>query len=132
MRKAFFAALLVGSTLAASGVTYAGLVATGEVNIWTDATTGLLSANGTLRAARNSADNVQYIGCVRYAYDTGSNSALCYARMANGTYASCSTSDANMISVAETMSSAAYLYFVVNADTWSCDRVISTLASQHM
>ena len=79
-------------------------------------------------AARNSADGTQYIGCSRYAYDTGSTSITCYAQSASGAYKSCYTSNDQMIRVAETLNSAGYLMFAVNADG-SCDRVISALVS---
>jgi len=128
MRKSLFAALLVCGTLLATDTTHAGSVDNTQVNIWTDGFTGLQSANGTLRAARNSADSTQYIGCSRYSYDNGSNSIVCYARSSTGAYLSCSTSDAGMVRVAESLSSAGYLYFVANTDG-SCDRVISVLAS---
>jgi hypothetical protein len=130
MKKTLATALLVCSTLAFSGVTYAGLVGTNPVNIWTDSAGQ--SANGTLRDARNSADSSQYIGCSRYAYDTGSNMIVCYARTASGQYLSCQTSDPNMVRVAETLNSSAYLYFVVNPDGYTCDRVITVLASYNL
>jgi hypothetical protein len=131
MKKTLILGLLVCSTLLVSGVTYAGLVGNNPVNIWTDGS-GQPSANGTLRDARNSADSSQYIGCSRYAYDTGSNMIVCYARTASGSYLSCQTSDANMVRVAETLNSSAYLYFVVNPDGYSCDRVITVLASYNL
>jgi hypothetical protein len=126
----FITVLFVCGALFASSATYAGLVGNTPVSIWTDGS-GQKNANGTLRDARNSADSMQYIGCSRYAYDTGSNSIVCYARDAAGNYASCWTGDDNMLRVAETLNPAAYLYFVVNADG-SCDRVITTLTSYNM
>jgi hypothetical protein len=131
MRKPLIAALLVCGTLLATGVTHAGLVGYNPVNIWTDGS-GLQSANGTLRDARNSSDSVQYIGCSRYAYDTGSNSIVCYARTASGTYLSCQTANAGMVRVAETLNPASYLYFVVNSDGYSCNRVIAVAASYNL
>ncbi len=131
MRKPFFAALLACSTLLFGGATHAGLVDNTQVSIWTDGSSGLQSANGVLRAARNSADSTQFIGCSRYAYDTGSDSIVCSAQNASGTYLSCYTSSSNMLRVAETLSSAAYLYFVVNTDG-TCDRVITMLGSYNM
>ena len=130
MRKALITVLFVCGTLLASSVTYAGLVGYNPVSIWTDGS-GQKNANGTLRDVRNSADGTQYIGCSRYAYDTGSNSIVCYARDASGNYVSCWTGDDNMLRVAETLNSAGYLYFVVNADG-SCDRVITVLASYNL
>jgi hypothetical protein len=131
MRKTLVTTLLLCSTLLVSGVTHAGMDGGQQVSIWTDGS-GLQSANGTLREARDSADSLQYIGCSRYAYDTGSNFIVCYARTAAGSYLSCQTSDANMVRVAETLNPAAYLYFVVNADGYSCDRVITVLTSYNL
>lgn len=130
MRKMFITILLVCGAVLTSSATYAGLVGNNPVAIWTDGA-GQKNANGTLRDARYSADGTQYIGCSRYAYDTGSNSIVCYARDAAGNYASCFTGDDNMLRVAETLNPASYLYFVVNADG-SCDRVITVLSSFDM
>lgn len=130
MMKAAIATLLT-ATLVTAGTAHAGLVGNQPVTIWTDGS-GQPSANGALRDARFSADATQYIGCSRYAYDSGSNMIVCYARTATGAYLSCQTSDPGMVRVAETLNSAAYLYFVVNPDGYSCDRVISVLASFHL
>lgn len=115
MWKTTFKTLLVCCTLLVSGLTFAGSSSNNPVSIWTDSS-GLQQANGTLKDVRNSADNTQYIGCSRYAYDTGSNSIVCYAQSAGGAYLSCWTGDANMVRVAETLNSAGYLYFAVNAE----------------
>jgi hypothetical protein len=120
----FLGALLLGAGV--TRVARAGLVDSTQVSIFT--TGGLDSANGALRAARNSADGTQYIGCSRYAYDTGSNSIVCYAMSSAGVYRSCFTGNDAMLRVAETLNPAAYLYFVVNGDG-SCNRVITVLAS---
>lgn len=120
----FLAALLLGAGV--TRVARAGSVDNTQVSIFT--TGGLDAANGTLRAARNSADGTQYIGCSRYAYDTGSDSIVCYAMDSGGAYKSCFTDNDAMLRVAETLNPAAYLYFVVNADG-SCNRVITVLAS---
>lgn len=122
--------LALCGVLLTSGVTYAGLSGGQTVAIWTDAS-GQLNANGTLRATRDSADATQYIGCSRYAYDTGSNMIVCYARSAAGAYMSCQTSDAGMLRVAETLNPASYLYIVANSDG-SCDRVITVAASYNL
>ena len=119
--------VLVLGVVAGATAAFAGSSGVQDVSIWTDGA-GQLSANGTLRDARHSTDTRQYIGCSLYAYDSGSYSAICYAYSASGQYASCSTNDANMLKVVETLNPASYLYFAVNADG-SCDRVISVNAS---
>ena len=121
--------VFLAAALCWAGLAQAGLVGGQTVSIFQ--TDGLESANGTFKSARNSADTTQYIGCSRYAYDTGSNSITCYARNAAGTYRSCSTGNENMLRVAETLNPSAYLFFVVNADG-SCDRVISVNASYNL
>jgi hypothetical protein len=129
MIKKLVMATFVGAILAGAGLAYAGSVSTQQVTIGT--TGGMDYGKGALRVARNSADSTQYIGCSRYAYDTGSTSIVCYANDANGNYRSCSTGNAEMLRVAETLNPAAYLYFVVNADG-TCDRVITTLVSYNL
>jgi hypothetical protein len=118
---ATFAALVVGA-----GLAHAGSASTSAVTFSTVG--GLEAASGSARVTRNTADNVQYIGCVRYAYDTGSNSALCYARNAAGTVRQCTTNDPNMLRSAELMNPMSSLYFVINTDG-TCDRVIVTNTS---
>jgi hypothetical protein len=129
MTKKLAVATFLGSILAGAGLAHAGLVGNTQVTIST--TGGLDSANGMFRATRNSADANQYIGCSRYAYDTGSTSIVCYAQNAAGTYKSCNTGNDQMLRVAETLNPAAYLYFVVNTDG-TCDRVITTLTSYNL
>ena len=119
---ATFAALAVGA-----GLAHAGSVSNQTVGFSTTST-GLEAASGGVRATRNSADTVQYIGCVRYTYDTGSNSALCYAKNAAGTLKQCTTNDPNMMRAAELMNSMSFLSFAINADG-TCDRVIVTNTS---
>lgn len=67
-------------------------------------------AEGTLSAAHNSPDNVQYIGCwVRST--SAADSASCYARTAAGTYVSCSTTSSRLISAIRALHSEARLRF---------------------
>jgi hypothetical protein len=119
---------IIWGTLLTSGAAVAGSSSNNQVTVWTDATSGLPAANGTLRAVRNSPDSTQYIGCSIYAYDTGSTSIVCYAMTATGTYRSCWSSNPEMIRVAQTLNPASYLFFEVNSDG-SCDRVISSQVS---
>ena len=122
MKKWICAVVALAATAAV-----AGSVDTSTVSVWTDSS-GQLSANGTFKPTRNSTDTKQYIGCSFYAYDTGSFFAVCYATSASGQYASCSTTDANMLKVVATLNPASYLYFVANSDG-TCDRVITSNAS---
>lgn len=124
--KTIFLGACLGATLLAAGLAKAGSVSTQAVTFSTVG--GLEAASGSVRATRNTADTVQYIGCVRYAYDTGSNTALCYAKNAAGTVRQCSTSNESMMRSAETANPMSSIYFVVNTDG-SCDRVIVTNTS---
>jgi len=128
MHKRLFPKLAV-AVLLLTGSALAGSSSSTEVSVWTSG--GKVLAKGSLRVARYSSDTTQYIGCSRYAYDTGSNSITCYALEENGDYANCYTGDENMLRVAETLNRAAYLYFRVDTDG-SCDFVITTLASYNL
>ena len=116
----------LGAILAGAGLAHAGLVSNQQVMIWTS--DGLDAANGALLPTRNSSDGGQYIGCSRYAYESGGSSIICYARDVNGAYKSCSTGNDAMLRVAETLNPAGYVYFVVNPDG-TCNSVISATAS---
>jgi hypothetical protein len=122
LRKTISRVAAVGVLLTA-GAAVAGSVSNQTVAFST--TGGLLDAKGTFKPVRNSADAVQFIGCSRYAYDTGSTSIVCMATNAAGQSRSCQTSNNEMLRVAENLNPASYLYFVINADG-SCDRVIAT------
>ncbi|MFZ5892562.1 MAG: hypothetical protein ACOY0T_16005 [Myxococcota bacterium] len=118
-------------SLLVGGVASAGTVSNTAVTFFTE-TNGQLSARGTLRVARNSADSNQLIGCSVYSYDTGSYSTVCYARDASGATRSCSTGDANMVHVAQSINPASYVYFSINPDASSCDRLIVVNYSSHL
>jgi hypothetical protein len=72
-------------------------------------------ANGDLGYVHNTPDANQYIGCYLYAYPN-QLSGGCYARDVNGTYGSCYTSNANMISVISSLKSDGYLLFYWDAN----------------
>jgi hypothetical protein len=132
-RKRLLAAVMLGGVLMGAGVATkvarAGSVSNTDVTIFT--IDGLDAAKGVLRAARNSSDSIQYIGCSRYAYDSGSDSIVCYAKDELNNYKSCHTGTDSMLRVAETLNPAAYLFFAVNSDG-TCDRVITTLTSYNL
>ncbi len=55
------------------------------------------TAHGILSSARNGTDFSEFIGCSLTAVVGGLTSLDCYARNAQGTTATCSTTDANLI-----------------------------------
>jgi len=73
-----------------------GIIALGSTAVAgiknTTATVSITGGNfsGALGVTRNSANNVEYIGC----WNNGNGVASCSARNAAGTFASCSTSNA--------------------------------------
>ena len=76
--KRLAVATFLGAILAGAGLAHAGLVSNQQVMIRTS--DGLDAANGALQPTRNSSDGGQYIGCSRYAYESGGSSIICYAR----------------------------------------------------
>jgi hypothetical protein len=126
MTKKLVGVTFLGAILAGVGLAHAGVVSNQQVMIWSSG--GLDAANGALLPSRNSSDGNQYIGCSRYAYDSGGSSIICYARDASGAYKSCSTGQDQMLRAAETLNPAGYLYFVVNPDG-TCSSVVTVTAS---
>lgn len=124
IRIGFIASLVIAS-FAIAGTAAAGLVGNTQVTVVSGT-----SGKGALTAVRNSADSVQYIGCSRYSYSSGSTSAICYARDSSYNYISCSTSNPEHLQVIDSLNPAAYLYFTVNGST--CDSVITTLTSYNL
>jgi len=57
---------------------------------------------GSIGAARNSADTVQYIGCLVYGTASG-KSVYCSARNANGNVAACTSNVAQLIEAVAAM-----------------------------
>ena|SRR5688572_11733229 len=96
--------------LAMSATTLAG--SKSEYPVYVDTT--WRTAEGSIGTARNSADNVQQIGCRQNAYEA-SATVSCWARSANGVYVSCynSTSETMRQAVAN-ITSDAYVYFAYN------------------
>lgn len=86
---------VLGGTVALAGPKYGYPV---QVNLTSR------HASGGFGTARNSADSVQYIGCDVYGYTTSVPRVSCYARSAAGTYASCSSTDPNLLAVARSIS----------------------------
>jgi hypothetical protein len=120
LKKGLWALAAVALT---AGIASAGTVDNTAVTFFT--VDGLQAVKGTLRVARNSADNNQYIGCSIYAYASGSHSIVCTGRNAAGQVRNCQTSDANMIKVALSLNPASYLFYTLKTDGVTCDRVIA-------
>ena len=67
-------------------------------------------ANGDLGYVHNTPDATQYIGCYLYAYPNQLYGG-CYARDLGGNYASCYTTNVNMMNVMASLKSDGYVLF---------------------
>lgn len=86
MKKLVLAASVLGLVAAASTAAYAGFKSTWPTTIFTYPTYSV--AFGSIGSTRNTADNIQYIGCEMYANNSYSV-MQCFARDATGKYLSC-------------------------------------------
>jgi hypothetical protein len=110
---------------ALSGVALAGQSAPQYVYV------GSNWAGGSLNAARYSGDDVQGIAC-QTTGSTGSSPTLwCWAMDSRGNYAGCQTSDAGLVAVASRINSAAYFYFVFDANS-DCTAISVENGSQYL
>jgi hypothetical protein len=77
-----------------------GLVTTAwagrKVSAWVSIDNNSRRASGNLGTVRNSADSLQYIGCLFHQYTSGYNSVYCYAQDSSGHYAGCTTTSTAM------------------------------------
>lgn len=117
--KLFFmliASLTTSFTLTSN--VFAGTKSTSNVYV------GTTSFSGSLGTARNSADTNQQIGCWSYTPGTG----FCYGKNSTGTSASCTTSDAAMLTAIKSMKGDSYIR--VNFSSGACTSVfISNFSS---
>jgi hypothetical protein len=67
-------------------------------------------ARGAMGDARNGPDSVQFIGCYNVGM-VGLSIVACEAQTATGVYKSCSTTDANMVASARSISVGSYIFF---------------------
>jgi hypothetical protein len=67
------------------------------------------NATGSMGAVRNSADNIQQIGCYVYSYDPPL--AYCIARDANNVWASCTSSTQRFVDNARALGPDSWLSF---------------------
>jgi hypothetical protein len=97
-----FLVLAFAGALVTSSVTLAGLKRAPQVDIVDNARL----ASGGLGAARNSSDNIQFIGCYYYR-----NAGVCYAGDSSGLSRSCGTSDEALLAIIRSIDSNSMLTF---------------------
>jgi hypothetical protein len=73
-------------------------------------------AYGSVGTARNSTDNLQYIGCEAYYFSSGFVHLYCAARNAAGTTVSCYTSNLTQVQAASQMTDSSLIYFTYDAN----------------
>jgi hypothetical protein len=126
--KNLLVATLAGLTVAltSTGSAVAGLTHLVPVTFGTQF--GLQTAKGSLRDARDSADNLQFINCSVYAYDStpDNHDTVCVARDATGAFRLCGANTPAMRDAAADatagIDAASHVYFVINADG-SCGQI---------
>ncbi len=69
------------------------------------------SFQGSFGSARSSADNIQYLYCLRQ-----STAATCWARDASGQSRSCTTTDPAHLTMIDSLGSSSNLYAAYNSD----------------
>lgn len=79
--------------------------------------------SGSIGTARNSVDNLQYIGC--WYYDNGDGT--CYARNSVGTLMVCNTNSPSLLSSIRSINSDSYIRVTVNAG--NCTSIFVSNAS---
>jgi len=110
--KVFFT--LIASLALSFALTSNGFAGTkGTYNVYV----GTTSFYGALGTARNSVDANQQIGCWSYS----SGSGYCYGKNSAGTSASCSTSDAAMLTSIKSIKGDSYIR--VNFSSGACTNV---------
>ena len=79
-------------------------------------------AYGAIGTTRNSADNVQYLGCTVYGTSGGTQQVICKARNTDGKTAACTSSAPAIIQAALAVNGDSYVWFGFNADG-NCTRL---------
>jgi hypothetical protein len=88
--------------------------------------------SGSVMAARNSADDKQYIGCVHGASAGTWGIGYCYARTATGNPIMCSTSDAGLIAAMGSISAASFVAVDYENNTGNCVKIEIHNNSRHI
>jgi hypothetical protein len=96
-------------------------------NASSDVTISSFWAEGTISAAHNSPDSVQYIGCLTRTTAT-TVEASCYANSAEGSYRSCRTTAVRMIEAVRSLHSETRLRFEWNS-AFECTHIETRSAS---
>jgi len=109
--KSLFAASILACTAALSlAPAHAGFKQSVPVEV------GLNFAEGSAGYARNSADAKQSIGCTVYATSGAATaSAMCTAANAFGARATCTTTEAPLVSAAQSAKGDSYIHFMFDA-----------------
>jgi hypothetical protein len=105
------AKILGAAALCAGILGLAGDVSAGQKNTTSVVVISNLNMSGSLGLARNTNNNVEYIGC----WNNGNGVASCSAKTAAGTFASCSTSTAGHLLAIRSMSGDSYININYNA-----------------
>lgn len=107
--------------LSISQVAYAG--AKGSVSVYVSDSGGFRFASGNMGTARNSTDHFQEIACQISASSGNSTvSAYCYAVDAQGNLGRCSTSESQLVGVAESIKGDSYVDFSWDAN-YNCTSI---------
>ena len=84
-------------------------------------------ASGTVGAARNSTDNMQFIYC----YSTGAATGGCMARDATGLTRACTTTSAAQIAVIRSLRNDSYISFSWESTGGACTRIDTSISSRY-
>ena len=111
----------------------AGYVTTADVFIGEDGPpgSGWGIASGSLRDARDSSDNLQYIGCSMEVRSSGGFEIFCQAQNSNGTTAYCFTSDPAHAKAVQMINSASVVQFRWD-DSFECWDVLTITGSEYL
>jgi hypothetical protein len=116
--------LITAALIGASGLSFGGMKSSTEVSIFNSGY--YASAQGNLTDVRNSADNIQYIGCKTITYQaTGNPQVSCFARSATGQSVGCYATQPSqaMIDQIRSIGRHSTIYFNYNASSGTCQAI---------
>ncbi|MBZ4414506.1 hypothetical protein OWM54_19970 [Myxococcus sp. MISCRS1] len=114
----------IGITALIGTAAWAGAKSTNTVLVNLSA----MNASGSMGDARNSADTRQFIGCSITTYVGSAPTLGCFAMDSAGNYGGCSSTNADLVATARSITTDSYLVF--NWDAWtSCTSLHVTNAS---
>jgi len=122
LAKVMLPTVIAGTLAVGARDSEAGQVITIPVQLYTDSSSGLRAAKGTLRDARNSEDSLAYIGCLRSS-TADSNVLLCTARDGAGNFLMCSAWNTPLVDAINGMNASAQIRFQVASDGVTCAKV---------